>query len=36
MPLARYVKMHKLPKKENIKIIGDVREMRQKDVEKVH
>mmetsp|Transcript_25131 Transcript_25131/g.24590 ORF Transcript_25131/g.24590 Transcript_25131/m.24590 type:complete len:262 (-) Transcript_25131:41-826(-) len=35
-PMARYVKMNKLPRMEDIHLIGTVRPMEMKDVNKVH
>ena len=36
MPMARYMKLHKLPKMEELVIIGNKREMVKKDVKQVH
>jgi glycylpeptide N-tetradecanoyltransferase len=36
MPMARYVKLHKVPKADDLNIIGSVREMQAKDANKIH
>lgn len=36
MPMARYLKIQKLPQEKDINIAGDVREMTKKDIPQVY